>query len=148
MDDAFFMARALNLAEDMKGRTGPNPAVGCVIVKDGQIIAEAATGGGGRPHAEEQALAAIGEAARGAVAFVTLEPCAKRSTGAPSCTDRLITAGVARVVIACEDPHPLAAGQGPERLKAAGIDVEIGLRREEARFLNADFIGRWSTCSK
>jgi diaminohydroxyphosphoribosylaminopyrimidine deaminase/5-amino-6-(5-phosphoribosylamino)uracil reductase len=128
----------------MIGRTGVNPAVGCVIVKDAAIAGAAATAEGGRPHAEELALAQAGGAAGGATAYVTLEPCARRSTGAASCADLLILAGLARVVIAARDPHPFAAGVGVERLRAAGLHVEIGLLEAEARAQNADFHARWS----
>ncbi len=139
MSDTQFMQRALQVAATMLGQTAPNPAVGCVIVKDGAIVGEAATAAGGRPHAEEQALAQAGANARGATAYVTLEPCAQRSSGAPSCSDLLLRAGVARVVIAALDPHPLANGIGPARLKAAGITIEQGLLDAEARAQNADF---------
>lgn len=139
MNDADFMRRALHLAQAQLGRTAPNPSVGCVLVGASRVIAEAATGDGGRPHAEEQALAKAGATARGATAYVTLEPCAMRSSGAASCTDRLIAAGVARVVIAAPDPHPLAAGAGVERLRAAGIAVETGVLAEEAAVQNAGF---------
>ena len=141
MSDAAHMARALELARAMAGKTGDNPAVGCVIVRDGVPLAEAATADAGRPHAEEQALAHAD--ARGATAYITLEPCAQRSTGAPSCTDLLIAAGVARVVIAASDPHPLANGAGIARLRAAGVVVETGLLRGEAEALNADFLAKW-----
>jgi pyrimidine deaminase RibD-like protein len=137
------MRRALALAASGGGRTGDNPSVGCVIVKQGAVIGEGATGEGGRPHAEEGALGQAGEAARGATACVTLEPCAKRSTGAMSCADRLIDADVARVVIAVADPHPYAAGAGIERLRAAGLQVEVGRFAEAAREQNADFFARW-----
>ena len=136
------MRRALGVAAAGLGRTGENPCVGCVIVRDGVIIAEARTADSGRPHAEEQALAQAGEA-RGATAYVTLEPCAKRSNGAASCADRLIASGVARVVIAARDPHPFAAGVGIERLQAAGIEVECGVMGPEARAQNSDFFARW-----
>jgi diaminohydroxyphosphoribosylaminopyrimidine deaminase/5-amino-6-(5-phosphoribosylamino)uracil reductase len=131
-DDAAAMRRAIALARGRLGRTGENPAVGCVIVKDGEVVAEAATAEGGRPHAEEQALAAAGEMARGAVAYVTLEPCAERSNGTASCSARLVAAGVSRVVYACDHPHHLSAGGGPERLREAGIEVEAGFLAEEA----------------
>lgn len=137
------MQRALALAATNLGRTGDNPAVGCVIVKDGAVIGEGATAPGGRPHAEELALTQAGDAARGAEVFVTLEPCARRTSGAPSCADLLIQAGVARVVIATGDPHPNAAGVGTERLRSAGIAVEFGLMGAEARAQNADFFARW-----
>jgi diaminohydroxyphosphoribosylaminopyrimidine deaminase/5-amino-6-(5-phosphoribosylamino)uracil reductase len=142
MSDALFMRRALLLAERGVGLTGENPSVGCVLVRDGAVLSEARTADSGRPHAEEHAIAQAGDV-RGATAYVTLEPCAKRSTGAASCTDQLIQAGVARVVIAAGDPHPFAAGVGVERLRAAGIQVEIGLMQEEARAQNADFFAKW-----
>ena len=128
--DLEFMQRAIEVARANVGRTAPNPCVGCVIVRDGEVIAEARTAEGGRPHAEEQALAGID--ARGATAYVTLEPCGARSAGGASCSERLIEAGVSRVVFACEDASPYAAGQGAERLRAAGIVVEIGLLAREA----------------
>ncbi len=143
MSDAVFMRRALALAAPGVGRTGANPSVGCVIVKDGIVVGEGATADGGRPHAEELALSQAGDAARGATAYVTLEPCAKRSTGAASCSDILAQAGVAGVVIAASDPHPFAAGVGVERLRAAGVVVEIGLMADEARALNAAFFAKW-----
>ncbi len=143
MSDPAFMRRALALAAPGVGRTGANPSVGCVIVKDGIVVGEGATADGGRPHAEELALSQAGDAARGATAYVTLEPCAKRSTGAASCSDILAQAGVARVVIAASDPHPFAAGVGVERLRAAGVVVEIGLMADEARALNAAFFAKW-----
>lgn len=143
MTDAAFMQRALALAELGAGRTGDNPSVGCVIVQDEEVIAEARTADDGRPHAEEQALALAGDAARGATAYVTLEPCAKRTSGTTSCADLLIAAGVARVVIAARDPHPFANGVGIERLQAAGIVVESGLFDAEARAQNADFFAKW-----
>jgi pyrimidine deaminase RibD-like protein len=140
--DFAFMQRALALAQAQTGRTAPNPSVGCVLVADGGVIAQAATGDGGRPHAEEQALAAAGAHARGATAYVTLEPCNQRSAGGLSCTDLLIAAGVARVVFASADPHKLAAGAGVARLRAAGIAVEAGLLGAQADALNADFFAR------
>ena len=136
--DMGFMARGLDLARGQLGRTAPNPSVGCVVVRAGRIIAEGATGAGGRPHAEEIALEAAGQAANGAIAYVTLEPCNVRSSGAASCADLLIAASITRVVIACEDPHRLGAG-GLAQLRAAGIDVAIGLMRKEAETLNAGF---------
>jgi diaminohydroxyphosphoribosylaminopyrimidine deaminase/5-amino-6-(5-phosphoribosylamino)uracil reductase len=138
-EDAAFMRRAIALARQNLGRTGDNPSVGCVLVKDGVMIAEAATAEGGRPHAEEQALAAAGEMARGATAYVTLEPCGARSSGAASCAERLAAAGVARVVVACEDASRFAAGQGEARLRAVGTPVEMGLLEAEARPLYADY---------
>ena len=134
------MRRAITVARTTFGRTFPNPAVGCVLMKDGTVLAEAATAPGGRPHAEEQALAAAGEAARGAVAYVTLEPCGARSSGGASCAQRLVEAGVARVVIACDDPSPFASGQGLQRLVEAEVPVETGVLGAEAAELAAEFI--------
>jgi len=143
VSDTAFMQRALALAAHNIGQTGDNPSVGCVIVKDGAVIGEGATGVGGRPHAEELALAQAGEAAQGAATFVTLEPCAQRSVGGVSCSDLLLNAGVTRVVIATRDPHPMANGAGVERLRSAGIAVEFGLLKVEARAQNAAFFARW-----
>jgi diaminohydroxyphosphoribosylaminopyrimidine deaminase/5-amino-6-(5-phosphoribosylamino)uracil reductase len=136
-NDERFMARALELARGMLGKTAPNPSVGCVIVRCGKIIGEGATGQGGRPHAEEIALAA-GKDAKDATAYVTLEPCGARSTGAASCSQLLVEAGVICVVIACEDPHRVGA-HGAPRLRAAGIDVVVGVMRREAETLNCGF---------
>jgi diaminohydroxyphosphoribosylaminopyrimidine deaminase/5-amino-6-(5-phosphoribosylamino)uracil reductase len=138
-----FMQRALALASANVGATGDNPSVGCVIVAGGGVVGEGATAAGGRPHAEELALAAAGERARDADVYVTLEPCARRSTGGTSCADLLVGAGVARVVIATGDPHPNAAGVGVERLRAAGVVVESGVMEAEARTLNAGFFATW-----
>src|ERR1700750_2780402 len=112
--DHAHMRRAIALARARVGLTAENPAVGCVIVRDGEVVGEGATAQGGRPHAEEQALAQAGAAARGAAAYVTLEPCGARSAGAASCSELLARAGVARVVVACEDASPFASGQGAE----------------------------------
>ncbi|MFI4973136.1 MAG: bifunctional diaminohydroxyphosphoribosylaminopyrimidine deaminase/5-amino-6-(5-phosphoribosylamino)uracil reductase RibD [Caulobacterales bacterium] len=134
------MQRAIALARGVLGSTWPNPAVGCVVAKDGVVIAEAATRPGGRPHAEEQALAAAGAAARGATAYVTLEPCAARSNGSASCSERLAAAGVVRVVFACDNPHDLTAGGGLDRLRAAGVTVDSGLLADEAAALYRGFL--------
>jgi pyrimidine deaminase RibD-like protein len=142
VSDEAFMRRALDLAAPGVGETGDNPSVGCVLVRDGAVIGEGATQPGGRPHAEELALAQAGDA-RGATAYVTLEPCAKRSAGGTACSDRLIESGVARVVIAASDPHPNASGAGLARLRAAGVDVEIGLLAEESRTQNVGFFAKW-----
>ncbi|MCI3180993.1 cytidine deaminase [Caulobacter sp. CCUG 60055] len=136
------MRRAIAAARANLGRTWPNPTVGCVIARDGLAAAVAATAPGGRPHAEEQALDQIGESARGAVAYVTLEPCGERSSGLASCAERLAAAGVARVVIACDDPSPYADGRGLARLRAAGLEPEIGLLAEEARGLYRGYFHR------
>lgn len=122
-DDARHMARAIELARERMGETWPNPAVGCVLVKDGEVIAEAATAPGGRPHAEEQAIPAAGDQAKGATAYVTLEPCGARSSGRKSCAHFLAEAGVARVVIAALDPSPFASGRGTERLRLSLIHI-------------------------
>ncbi len=140
--DIGFMRRAIALAGPRLGRTGDNPAVGCVIVTDGRVVGEAATGEGGRPHAEELALAAAGDRARGATAFLTLEPCAERSSGEASCSQRLVEAGVLSVVVACEDPSLKAAGRGMARLRAAGVQVLSGLLAGEADPLYADYRAR------
>jgi len=126
------MRAAIAAAKVNLGLTAPNPVVGCVLVKDGVILASGATAPGGRPHAEDQALALAGEAARGATAYVTLEPCGARSSGGTSCSELLVRAGVVRVVVACDDPSPFASGRGSERLTAAGIAVETGLLADEA----------------
>ena len=142
--DALYMDLALALARARTGRTAPNPAVGCVLVRDGRILATGATADGGRPHAERVALEAAGEAARGATAYVTLEPCAfEGQSGA--CSRRLTEAGVARVVTACRDEHPDVAGAGLQALQAAGIAIEEGLRSNEARRLYEGFFHRLRT---
>jgi diaminohydroxyphosphoribosylaminopyrimidine deaminase/5-amino-6-(5-phosphoribosylamino)uracil reductase len=143
--DERFMRRAIAVARPMLGRTWPNPVVGCVIARDDLVLAEAATAPGGRPHAEEQALKAAGEAARGAVAYVSLEPCGERSSGALSCSERLAACGVARVVIAADNPDPLSAGRGIERLRDAGVPVEVGLLAEEAEGLYRAFRHKLAT---
>lgn len=133
------MRRAIASARIMLGYTWPNPAVGCVIANGDEILAEAVTAPGGRPHAEEQALSLAGDKARGATVYVTLEPCGERTSGVTSCSQRLEEAGVARVVIAADNPEPLSAGRGLDRLKAAGVPVEIGLLAEEAEPLYRAF---------
>ena len=133
--DEFWMRRAIDLAQKNVGLTGDNPSVGCVIVKGGNVLGEAVTAPGGRPHAEEQALATAAFAARGATAYITLEPCGERSSGAPSCSELLVAAGVARVVVARSDSSPLAAGRGVERLRDAGISIALGVLAEEAATL-------------
>jgi diaminohydroxyphosphoribosylaminopyrimidine deaminase / 5-amino-6-(5-phosphoribosylamino)uracil reductase len=142
--DETFMRRALSLAAAQLGRVAPNPAVGCVLVRGGAILTSGATGPGGRPHAEETALEAAGSAAAGATAYVSLEPCAKRSSGAPSCAERLAAAGLARVVVACREPNPQSMG-GADRLRAAGVRVEIGLCEADAIWLNRGFFKRLAT---
>ncbi|MEH6693517.1 MAG: bifunctional diaminohydroxyphosphoribosylaminopyrimidine deaminase/5-amino-6-(5-phosphoribosylamino)uracil reductase RibD [Hyphomonas sp.] len=125
--DRRMMGRALGLARLNQGLTAPNPSVGCVILDvDGHIVGDGVTGLGGHPHAEEIALDEAGPLARGGTAYVTLEPCRERSSGSPSCSTKLKDAGVARVVCAITDPHPLAEG-GIAALREAGIRVEIGI---------------------
>ena len=144
-DDAVHMRRAIDLALASMGGTWPNPAVGCVLVKDGVVLAEAATAPGGRPHAEEQAVPAAGEAVKGATAYVTLEPCGARSSGRKSCAHFLAEAGVERVVIAALDPSPFASGRGTERLRQSGLTVETGLLAEDAAVLSEGFLHRLET---
>lgn len=144
-DDRVFMARAIDLAVARMGETWPNPAVGCVIVKDGRVLAEAATAPGGRPHAEEQAVPVAGEAVEGATAYVTLEPCGARSSGRKSCAHFLAEAGIARVVIAALDPSPFASGRGTERLRQSGLEVETGLMADDASVLCEGFLHRLET---
>ncbi len=137
--DEDLMRRAIALAQRHVGLTGDNPSVGCVLARDGAVVGEGVTGEGGRPHAEEAALDAAGPAARGATAYVTLEPCAERSAGGVSCSERLVAAGVARVVVACADPSVFAAGQGAQRLQAAGVAIDLGLLGSEAAPLYAGY---------
>jgi diaminohydroxyphosphoribosylaminopyrimidine deaminase/5-amino-6-(5-phosphoribosylamino)uracil reductase len=139
------MRRAITAARQMLGRTWPNPVVGCVIASGDEVLAEATTASGGRPHAEEQALDLAGERARGATVYVSLEPCGERRTGAASCSERLAEAGVARVVIAADNPDPLSAGRGVARLRKAGVPVETGFLAEEAEPLYRGFRHRLST---
>ena len=144
-DDLRHMQHALALGRRGMGQVWPNPAVGCVIVKDSRIIGRGWTQEGGRPHAEAMALAQAGAEARGATAYVTLEPCAHQSPRGPSCASSLVEAGLARVVGAIEDPDPRTAGQGFARLRAAGIVVDVGLGAETARLDHAGFIKRITT---
>ena len=124
-NDARWLAAAARLASRGRPLSRPNPAVGCVLVKDGRVVGRGWTQKGGRPHAEAAALDYAGESARGATAYVTLEPCAHRSPRGPACADRLIEVGVARVVVAVEDPDPRTAGEGIARLSAAGIATAL-----------------------
>lgn len=133
------MARAIALARTHLGQTGANPSVGCVLVKAGVVVGEGVTSVGGKVHGEENALAVAGEAARGATAYVTMEPCAQRSAGGVSCSERLVAAGVARVVVACADSSVFADGRGAQRLQAAGIHVDQGLMQDAAESLYATY---------
>ena len=139
--DAHYMARAIELARKGLYTTHPNPRVGCVIVRDGQIVGEGWHVRAGEPHAVVYALRAAGELARGATAYVTLEPCSHHGR-TPPCAEGLVTAGVARVVAAMQDPNPEVAGRGLKRLADAGIDVRCGVLETEARALNKGFLKR------
>ena len=135
------MALALRMAEQGLYTTHPNPRVGCVLVRDGQVVGQGAHLRAGEPHAEIHALRMAGDLARGATAYVTLEPCSHHGR-TPPCADALIQAGVSRVVAAMEDPNPLVAGQGLARMAAAGIATASGLLEAQARQLNPGFISR------
>jgi diaminohydroxyphosphoribosylaminopyrimidine deaminase / 5-amino-6-(5-phosphoribosylamino)uracil reductase len=139
--DERFMREALNLARPMLGLTTPNPAVGCVIVRDGVIVGQGATAAGGRPHAETNGLAEVGDRARGATAYVSLEPCAHQGQ-TPPCARALVDAGVARVVVGCRDPYPAVRGRGIAILRAAGIAITEGVLEQECRSLNEGFFAR------
>lgn len=135
------MLHAIRLGYRNLGNTGPNPSVGCVIVKNNQIIGRGFTADGGRPHAEVTALAQAGAEARGATVYVTLEPCAHHGN-TPPCAQALIQAGVAEVIFALQDPDTRVNGKGAEMLRDAGIKVQSGLCADEARELHAGFISR------
>jgi diaminohydroxyphosphoribosylaminopyrimidine deaminase/5-amino-6-(5-phosphoribosylamino)uracil reductase len=139
--DSRWMAQALRLAELGLYGTSPNPRVGCVVVKGEQVVGYGWHQRAGEPHAEVHALVEAGASARGATAYVTLEPCSHHGR-TPPCADALIAASVARVVVAVEDPNPKVAGQGIAKLRAAGISVDCGLMHAEARELNAGFFAR------
>ena len=142
--DAGRMRAALGLARRGLGRVWPNPAVGCLIVAGDRVVGRGRTGDGGRPHAETLALAQAGSAARGATAYVTLEPCAHAGK-TPPCAEALVAAGVSRVVSTVEDPDPRVAGAGFAALRAAGIEVVTGCLAAEAAEINAGFLGRVRT---
>ena len=139
--DHGMMARALQLAELGLWTTSPNPRVGCVLVRDGRIVGEGWHVKAGEPHAEVHALRAAGDLARGATAYVTLEPCSHHGR-TPPCAEALIAAGVSRVVAAMTDPNPLVSGKGMALLQAAGIETAHGLLENEARELNIGFVSR------
>jgi len=136
------MDAAIALGERGRGRCAPNPNVGCLIVRDDIVVGRGWTGDGGRPHAEAAALAEAGEAARGAVVYVTLEPCVHRSERGPACAGLLAEARPEKVVIAAGDPDPRTDGRGIAALRAAGIAVETGLRTEQAERSMAGFLTR------
>jgi diaminohydroxyphosphoribosylaminopyrimidine deaminase / 5-amino-6-(5-phosphoribosylamino)uracil reductase len=137
--DIQYMQHALKLAAQAAGRTSPNPMVGCIIVKNGEIIGEGFHQKAGTPHAEVHALRAAGGNANGATAYVTLEPCSHFGR-TPPCADALIKAGILRTVVAMVDPNPLVSGQGITRLREAGIQVDVGLKEDEAKKLNKGFL--------
>jgi diaminohydroxyphosphoribosylaminopyrimidine deaminase/5-amino-6-(5-phosphoribosylamino)uracil reductase len=141
--DYAFMARALRLAERGLYTTDPNPRVGCLLVRNGAVIGEGWHQRAGGPHAERAALAAAGEASRGATAYVTLEPCCHHGR-TPPCTEALMAAEVARVVAAMQDPNPLVAGKGLQALRAGGVAVEVGVLEDQAWALNPGFVKRMS----
>ena len=137
------MAEALALGDDARGRSAPNPNVGCVIVSSaGKLVGRGATALGGRPHAEAVALDQAGTRAKGSTVYVTLEPCAHDSPRGPACTDLLLSARPARIVIALKDPDARTAGKGIRRLRAAGIEVKLGVGREAARRSLAGWLTR------
>ena len=139
--DLAHMRAALALAGRGLGRVAPNPAVGCILVKDGRVVGRGWTQPGGRPHAETEALRRAGAAARGACAYVTLEPCAHHGQ-TPPCAEALIAAGIARCVVALEDPDPRVDGGGLARLRDAGIEVEVGPGASAAADLNAGYLSQ------
>ena len=137
------MDEALRLGEEARGRSAPNPNVGCVVINAScRIIGRGATAPGGRPHAEAVALDQAGRRARGSTVYVTLEPCAHDSERGPACTDLLLAAKPARVVIAFKDPDPRTSGKGIRRLRAGGIEVSLGVRRDAARRSLAGWLTR------
>lgn len=142
--DSLFMGRALRLARRPSQPPHPNPAVGCVLVRDGRIVGEGWHEQAGGPHAEVAALRQAGEQASGATAYVTLEPCSHHGR-TPPCSDALLEAGVVRVVAAMTDPNPQVAGRGLRRLRAAGLEVDAGLMADQAAALNPGFIQRMRT---
>ena len=139
--DQPYMAQALRLAERGLYSTSPNPRVGCVIVRDGVLVGEGWHQRAGEAHAEVNALQQAGTAARGATAYVTLEPCSHHGR-TPPCTEALLAAGIRRVVAAMADPNPLVAGRGLAQLQAAGVAVDVGLMADEAHELNIGFVSR------
>ena len=133
-DDQSWMQAAIAMGQRGLGQTSYNPSVGCVVVRDGMLVGQSWTQAAGRPHAEAEALAMAGEAARGASVYTTLEPCAHQSESGPRCCDLLVQAGVGRVVIAVEDPDPRTKGRGANALREAGIKVEVGVGQREAQW--------------
>jgi diaminohydroxyphosphoribosylaminopyrimidine deaminase / 5-amino-6-(5-phosphoribosylamino)uracil reductase len=142
--DSHFMAVAVALGESVRGQTAPNPNVGCVIVREGEIVGRGATAAGGRPHAEAVALAVAGRKAVGSTIYVTLEPCAHQSPRGPACAELLALANPARVVVALKDPDPRTAGKGIARLRGTGAEVRLGTCREAAARSLAGYLTRLS----
>ena len=141
--DRRFMEEALRIGDTARGRSAPNPNVGCVIVSPGgRIVGRGATAAGGRPHAEAIALEQTGKRATGATVYVTLEPCAHQSSRGPACTELLIAAKPTRVVVALKDADPRTAGKGIRRLRGAGIEVTLGVGRDKARRSLAGWLTR------
>lgn len=142
--DQYWMQRAIELAQRGQYSTKPNPNVGCVIVKDGQVIGEGFHPKAGQPHAEVFALRQAGADAQGATAYVTLEPCAHYGR-TPPCAEALVKAQLKKVVVACPDPNPLVAGKGVQILRDAGIEVEVGVLQQQAHALNFGFLKAMAT---
>ena len=140
-DDYSYMARAIRLAEHGLFTTAPNPRVGCVLVKQGKVVGEGWHERAGEPHAEIMALTAAGDAAKGATAYISLEPCCHHGR-TPPCSDALISAGISRAVVAMEDPNPQVAGKGITQLREAGIDVDSGVMTTQSESLNPGFVQR------
>ena len=136
------MAEAARLGEAARGRTAPNPNVGCIIIRDGEMVGRGATAPGGRPHAEAVALKAAGNKAKGATLFTTLEPCAHVSGRGPTCAALIPEAGIARVVIGIKDPDPRTAGEGIKMLRQSGVEVKTGVGREAARDSLSGYLSR------
>jgi len=136
------MKEAVRLGESARGRTAPNPNVGCMIVKDGKVVGQGVTAPGGRPHAEALALQQAGKKADGATLYTTLEPCAHVSTRGPTCAKLIPEAGIARVVIGIKDPDPRTNGTGISVLRAAGVEVKIGVGKQAARDSMSGFLSR------
>ena len=142
MSDAGWMREAVRLGEAARGRTAPNPNVGCVIVKGCKIVGQGATAPGGRPHAEAVALKQAGEKAKGATLYTTLEPCAHASERGPTCSALIPQTGIAQAMIALKDPDPRTAGDGIKMLRKAGIEVKTGVGREAARDSMSGYLSR------
>ena len=143
-DDDRWMVEAVALGERARGRTAPNPNVGCVIVRDGEVVGRGATAPGGRPHAEAVALAEAGERARHATLYTSLEPCAHRSERGPTCAALIADHGVVCVVAAIEDPDPRTAGEGADALRTAGVEVIVGPLAAEAAYSLSGYLNRLS----